>query len=428
MPDREDFHTAFDDSGNERRGMANRGNHMSAGRLLAAVALALALLGVDLPAEANSEPDLQTALAVRVLAPPNPVHGADNKIHLAYELHVVNHSPVLIAIDSIKVLDPASGAMLQDLSGARVATITRFPGGTGATLPPSHSTYVFMDVMLPAGAAVPKEIVHRFEATRQLPRSPEDTHHGVPVTAESGVEPTETFTGVATPIGLPAVVISPPLKGPGWLAANGCCGAVTSHRGAVLAINGSVYVPERFAIDFVQLDKGMRLFSGPIDQLKSYAFFGAEILSATDGTVVTVVDGRPEQIPGSSAKGMTVNTAGGNHIVVDIGGGRFAFYAHLQPGSMRVKPGDKVTTGQVLARLGNTGNSDAPHLHFQVMDGPSPLKSNGLPYVFTKFTGQGVVTNEDPVYKGDLAPIDSAAMAGPHQNQLPLNNQIVSFD
>jgi murein DD-endopeptidase MepM/ murein hydrolase activator NlpD len=93
-----------------------------------------------------------------------------------------------------------------------------------------------------------------------------------------------------------------------------------------------------------------------------------------------------------------------------------------------VKPGDKVTTGQVLARLGNTGNSDAPHLHFQVMDGPSPLKSNGLPYVFTKFTGQGVVTNEDPVYKGDLAPIDSAAMAGPHQNQLPLNNQVVSFD
>jgi hypothetical protein len=388
----------------------------------------MALAGYVLPAEAIGERDVLTALVIRVLAPPNPVLGADGKIHLAYELQVVNQSPALITIDSIKVLDPASSAVLQDLSGAGVAKISRFPGGTGATLPPSHSGYVFMDVTLPAGAAVPREIAQRFEATRQLQRSPEDPHHGVPVTAESGIEPTEAFTGVATPVGAPAVVLSPPLKGSRWVVANGCCKEITSHRGAALAIDGSVYVAERFAIDFVQLDKEWRLYVGPGDQLKSYAFFGAEILSAADGTVVTVVDGMPEQIPGAFAKGVTINTAGGNNIVVNIGGGHFAFYAHLQPGSLRVKPGDKVMAGQVLGLLGNTGNSDAPHLHFHVMDGPSPLKSNGLPYVFTKFTGQGVVTDENPVFKGDPAPIDSAAMAGAHQNQLPLNDQVVSFE
>jgi hypothetical protein len=407
--------------------MAKWGNRTGARLLLTPVTLAMALVGYALPAEAIGEPDALTALVVRVLAPPNPVLGADNKIHLAYELQVVNQSPALVTIDSIKVLDPASSAVLQDLSGAGVAKISRFPGGTGATLPPSHSGYVFMDVTLPAGAAVPREIAHRFEATRQLPRSPEDSHHGVPVTPESGIEPTEAFTGVATPVGPPAVVLSPPLKGSRWVVGSGCC-VMTAHRGATLAIDGSVHVAERFAIDFVQLDKEGRFFVGPGDQLKSYAFFGAEILSAADGTVVTVVDGMPEQIPGALPKGVTVSTAGGNHIVVDIGGGRFAFYAHLQPGSLRVKPGDKVMTGQVLALLGNSGNSDAPHLHFHVMDGPSPLKSNGLPYAFTKFTGQGVITDDGPALKGEPALVDSSALAGPHLNQLPLDFQIISFE
>jgi murein DD-endopeptidase MepM/ murein hydrolase activator NlpD len=93
-----------------------------------------------------------------------------------------------------------------------------------------------------------------------------------------------------------------------------------------------------------------------------------------------------------------------------------------------VKPGDKVAAGQVLGLLGNSGNSDAPHLHFHVMDGPSPLKSNGLPYMFTKFTGQGVVTDDGPALKGESARVDSSAMAGPHLNQLPLDYQIISFE
>jgi murein DD-endopeptidase MepM/ murein hydrolase activator NlpD len=119
--------------------------------------------------------------------------------------------------------------------------------------------------------------------------------------------------------------------------------------------------------------------------------------------------------------------AAGNHVVVDIGAGRFAFYAHMQPGSVRVKVGDKVETGQVLGLLGNTGNTDTPHLHFHVMDGPSPLVANGLPYVFTSFTGQGRITDEKPLFSGGVVPIDPKALAGPRRNQLPLDLEIVSF-
>jgi murein DD-endopeptidase MepM/ murein hydrolase activator NlpD len=81
----------------------------------------------------------------------------------------------------------------------------------------------------------------------------------------------------------------------------------------------------------------------------------------------------------------------------------------------------------VLGLLGNSGNTDAPHLHFHMMDGPAPLASNGLPYEFTSFEGQGVASSLDPMMAGKAAPIDGAALAGPHSGQLPLNLQVISF-
>jgi murein DD-endopeptidase MepM/ murein hydrolase activator NlpD len=186
-------------------------------------------------------------------------------------------------------------------------------------------------------------------------------------------------------------------------------------------------VAERYAIDFVQLNDKDMLNSGPIDQLTSFGFFGDEIYSVADGTVVKIADGLPEQVPGKLPEGATIQMAAGNHVVVDIGERRFAFYAHLQPGSLKVKIGDKVTTGQVLGLLGNSGNTDGPHLHFHVMDSPSPLVSNGPPFVFTSFTGQGIVKDKEPLATGGPVVVDEKALDGAHKNQLPLNDQVVSF-
>src|SRR4029079_7984120 len=109
-------------------------------------------------------------------------------------------------------------------------------------------------------------------------------------------------------------------------------------------------------------------------------------------------DGLKEQVPGKLPADATIHMAAGHHVVVDIGAGGFAFYAHMQPGSVRVKVGDKVKPGQVLGLLGNSGNTNTPHLHFHVMDGPSPLLSNGLPYVFTSFTWHGRITDEQAAF------------------------------
>lgn len=87
--------------------------------------------------------------------------------------------------------------------------------------------------------------------------------------------------------------------------------------------------------------------------------------------------------------GLALDEADGNFIVQDIGGA-YVLYAHMQPGSVTAKPGDKVKRGDRLGKVGNSGNSQAPHLHLHVMDGPSPLQSNGLPYVVDDFVATAI--------------------------------------
>jgi murein DD-endopeptidase MepM/ murein hydrolase activator NlpD len=140
--------------------------------------------------------------------------------------------------------------------------------------------------------------------------------------------------------------------------------------------------------------------------------------------VATPLSARVLNAPNPST--VTVQNAGGNYIVIKIARGEYAFYAHLQPGNLYVKIGQRVKTGQVIARLGDTGNATAPHLHFHVMSSPSPLRSNGLPYVLSAFRAQGFLANGDATLAGQPASIQPR-FAGTHRGQLPLNNEVLDF-
>jgi murein DD-endopeptidase MepM/ murein hydrolase activator NlpD len=108
-------------------------------------------------------------------------------------------------------------------------------------------------------------------------------------------------------------------------------------------------------------------------------------------------------------------------VILYIGGGRYAFYAHLKPGGIEVKEGDQVRSGQRIARLGNSGNTSAPHLHFHVMDAPVPLGADhNLPYVFDSFVYQGYL--EDP--DGTPILLDTPE---PREDELPLYQSLVTF-
>jgi murein DD-endopeptidase MepM/ murein hydrolase activator NlpD len=390
-------------------------------------AAALAMLVVAVPAQSQTlKPDeVFSSIAVRPISGPNPAPGADGRVHLAYELLVENPSNLFVTLDKVEAVD-GSGRSLSALNGERLAAMTTLYAGRARTLPPGGSGVVFMDVSFAREETPPPSVLARVTATRQAAGSdgkPAPLPPGHPFPASF------SFTGAAAAVGKPAVVVEPPLKGRGWVAVNGCCDAITSHRGAVMAVNGQLKVPERFAIDFVKLDDAGRMFKGDGAKLASYPYYGTPVLAAADGVVVNLYNGTDEQTPGPEAKGINAENVGGNMVVVDIGGGAYAFYAHLQRDSLKVKLGDRVKTGQTIGLLGNTGNSTAPHLHFHVMDGPSPLNANGLPYAFTRFSSRGVLApgSDDAIQKGEAAKIEPR-LTGEHRNELPLNNEVVDFD
>jgi hypothetical protein len=377
--------------------------------LLAVVLLSLALAAPI--ASAAPEREQLTPVIGNAISEPEPVLASNGRRELAYELQLVNRSESTVTVRKLEAL--AGGKVAEKLSGKSLEAVMQPYGQPthSIKLKPGQGAYVLMDVSLARKAKVPAELTHRIVVSMQPKQAAVATNYELAPIAVDNRE---------------AVVVAPPLRGPGWVVANGCCSEYTAHRGTVLPVNGAAHVAERFAIDFVQIDPLGKLFDGPLDQLSSYAYFGDEVHSATAGKVVGVLDNIPNTPAGAFPPAITAEKAGGNHVVVAMGGGRYAFYAHLQPATVRVKLGQKVKVGQTLGLLGNSGNSNAPHLHFHIMDSPHPLASNGVPYRFSKFTVEGKLTNLGGIEAGETAMIDRVDL-GRRSAELPLNNEVIAF-
>ena len=258
---------------------------------------------------------------------------------------------------------------MRDLTGKTLA---------GPDIPPFTARLVLMDLVSPPTAPPPAQLLHRFLLT------------GATITGGDTPGPLD-YTGAPYAVTGTPVDLSPPLRGAGWVNFNGCCSPDSVHRNAILPVNGHLSDTQRFAVDYMRLDPQGQLVHGDPADYRNYTAFGAEVLAVADATVVATLDNLPEQVPGSlpDPSTITLETVDGNHVILDLGDGRYAFYAHLQPGSVRVQAGQRVTRGQPLGLLGNTGNTSAPHLHFHVMDGPSVLGSNGLPFTIDNFSLAG---------------------------------------
>lgn len=168
-------------------------------------------------------------------------------------------------------------------------------------------------------------------------------------------------------------------------------------------------VNEEFALDLGVLGGTGQMHKGDGSKLDDYYCYGKDVLAIADGVVVEAAADAMEandrlQRPGESAEDFMKRTVAeqnkllargykvplGNFIVIQHAGGEFSDYAHLRQGSVKVKAGDKVTRGQVIAQVGHTGNTTEPHLHFQLTDGPDPMYSRGLPIVFRNTSIEGL--------------------------------------
>ncbi|MGA8145407.1 MAG: M23 family metallopeptidase [Candidatus Acidiferrales bacterium] len=331
---------------------------------------------------------------------------ADSKWHLVYELHVTNLGKWDCLITRLDVMAGDSAATpIASYSGADLdGMIVR----TGQTVPekakigPGMFAIVYMWLTFDKMEDVPAKISHR--VAMKVGDYPEAIR----------------LDGVPVPVNhKPVVVIRSPLQGENWVAANGPSNT-SQHRRAFIPVNGRAYISQRFAIDWVQMTADGKTYQGDSTDNRNYRAYGKEIHAVADGVVTQMKDGIPQNIPNQPPiVPITLETVGGNHVIMEIGDGLYAFYAHMQPGSVRVKVGDKVRRGQVLGLLGNSGNSSEPHLHFHICNTNSELGCEGLPYAFTSYELEG---------KGDgWKPSDSHGAPVRHEMEIPLEDEVVRF-
>jgi murein DD-endopeptidase MepM/ murein hydrolase activator NlpD len=185
----------------------------------------------------------------------------------------------------------------------------------------------------------------------------------------------------------------------------------TGHRWAI---------PEEFALDIAKVGESGLSHKGDGTRFDDYYAYGADVLAAADGRVTSLANDQQEdpsamQRPNETqeayfarlqkeqgerlAKGLTAIT--GNYVMIDHGKNEYSLYAHLQPGSVGIRVGDQVKAGDVIGKLGSSGNSTEPHLHFHVCDKPDPLMCAGIPVNFSNITIQWADLPR-PIQSGDV--------------------------
>jgi hypothetical protein len=364
--------------------------------------------GGRLPAK---EPGRPTAILVTPIHEAQVVRGDDGMDHVEYELLVVNAVDQPVKLTRLTVLDPSAKELTGIDGAALVATTqTLLDKKPLSEIPESAAAAVHVDLVVPSGTA-PKQVTHRLDYS-----VPAGTSTAVFV--DSGV-----IHGPEVAInGQPATVIKPPLKGDGWLATTACC-TPNVHRDLRVAVDGRrIETPETFAVDWALL-KGDRVYEGEGTTNEQFYDYGADVLAVADGTVVSVQDGKPDTTPNKAMTPTTLSDFGGNHVILKIAPNVFAAYEHLQPGSIRVKVGDAVKIGAPLAKIGNTGPSLGPHLHFGLLDRPDIFTGRSLPFVIDSYTLAG--TADFKASQGDTLAVT------PNSKQVrsvyPLHGSIQNF-
>lgn len=352
--------------------------------IIAAVCLTMLCTAGRLAARAADVP-LASSLAVQNVmlvagwpsaGPLIPVIG-DGTAHLAYEFYLTNYGHKPGRIVSLRIHGVGGGSAFEFVIEGNALKSSFTPAAP-------QSRLTAYDPVLPPGASGVIYVFLNFagrEAPRRLDNSLVVEADGHPENAQriplGQLEVSKSGTAV----------IDEPFTGDRWLAANGPSNA-SLHRRAVIVLDGKPQIAQRYAIDWIKLGDDGNSYTGDQHKNSSYHAYDVPILAVADGTIVTVKDGLPENVPHTAkrAVAMTLVNTPGNHVVEEIGSGLYVGYAHMRPGTITVKPGEQVYRGQVLGRLGNTGNSDEPHLHLQICNAPSFLICEGVPMEFKRMS------------------------------------------
>src|SRR5690606_25712205 len=314
-------------------------------------AFALLLPCLVLAAPAAADAPLRESFDMRVPAAPAAVP-VDGQRLLRYELHLANFSAQPLAPTRIEVRDADSGAVIARIEGEALSQTLAIPGAdaSGAdaqAIARGGLGIAYLEITLPG--QVPATLDHR-----------------VGYRVEDGSGASGIVDGARVRVDRrPLPVLGPPLRGGPWVAIHSPAWT-RGHRRVLYTIDGRARIPGRFAIDWVMVDAQGRETHGDPDRADSFLGHGADVLAVADAIVSAVRDDMPESETLSGRSRNALADASGNYVALDLGNGRHAFYEHLEPGSVRVAPGQRVRRGEVIAALGFTGDTTGPHLHFHV--------------------------------------------------------------
>jgi hypothetical protein len=303
---------------------------------------------------------------------------------------------------------------MASIAGAATVTTSAAP----TVLSPSESAIVWLDVRVPRKADIPGVLEHLVVSST------------LPPPGGQSFQVSSLIGRISLRTQAP-VVLGPPVRGGIWVADEGCCDGDTHHRRGLLVVDGNEVVPQRFAIDWIKLDRRHRAWVGDPAHLSSYFSYGQPLIAVADGTVVVARDRFANQPPPHDPEPPSAPDLPGNHLVLRLGPGIYVLYAHMKPGSVRVRVGQHVHRGQLLGQLGNSGNSATPHLHLQVQITRSFL-TDGLPFVFDRFQLLGQIT--EPFSDSNLGlrpngqlPFAPARPSGTRRLEMPLEQNVVRF-
>lgn len=358
----------------------NIGVFLIAASVLAATSSAFAAGGVTLPLPAGcvlsgsdrlrsfTEPGSASfpPVQIEIRTPFEPTaFAAGGYSYLLYELQLQNFSDDALSLESIEVLDAGSQKPIASFNGARLSETVVQAQGDKQAIPAGGRAIAFVCLAFDSGSAPPGKLFHRVRFAGAVAEGP--------VIATRNRQPK---------------VLAPPVSGADWMAVSGLS-IGSHHRSGLFVAGGLAQIARRYAVDWKRKKQGA-FFTGDARDPRSYHAYDQDVLAVSDSKVVVATDRFPDNTPRTAAGfntavPITMDSVAGNSVVLDIGNGQFAYYAHLKPASVRVKVGDRVRRGQYLAKIGNSGDSREPHLHFQVTTGPEILASEGLPYVIDRF-------------------------------------------
>lgn len=369
--------------------------------------------GVPWPGQdPRSVPYLPLVYEVRFA--PTPVKG-DGEYHLIYELHLANFSRREVKLRKIEVLG-AGKSLVETYEGDRLIKCLTRPGKprnieNKLALEGGGQAVLFIMVSLGRKAVTPDSLTHR--VTAECLRS----------TGEKAVLVGEGAL-VSIVHGEP-LVIGLPVRPGVWLAGNCSGDGPVGHRLSLQPWNGRLVFNERYAVDFMKFSQDYKLVQGDSSRNASWYSYGESAIAVADGVVSDCKDGIIENTPNKEyAVSNNMESAAGNYVILRLSRRLYAVYAHLKPGSLRVKLGDHVRRGQALGLVGNSGISDAPHLHFHLIDSNSVFGGEGLPFVFERFELLGPFEHLDDQLDKTWSPSGQSTMK---TLEMPMGDVVIRF-